>query len=90
MIIKKENQIELAFGTGDICIAGACFKDNPSNGVVMFSNQSPREINAVGDVIGGQEYDTNEFPVIMTFTKKESIDVLIAQLEQAKSEMISS
>ena len=89
MINKDEKQTKLAFGTGDICItSGRFLNDDEFIGVVTFNNQSPREINSIGDIKAGQEYKLSDFPVIMTFTKTESIDVLINTLEQAKAEML--
>lgn len=89
MIVNKEKNIELKFGTGDICInGGSVQKNNERIGVVAFSNQSPREIGSIGDKRADQPYSLDDFPVIMTFTKTESIDVLIEQLNQAKSDMV--
>lgn len=89
MIYKNENQFNLEFGTGDIGInGGVCIdKDNNKIGLVGFSNQSPREIGAVGDIKAGQPYKIEDFPVIMSFTKKESIDVVIAALIDSKNAM---
>ena len=85
MIINNGKQIELKFGTGDICVTGGRCEDF---GVVTFSDRTPREIGSRGDIIAGQVYDLNkDFPIIMTFTKKESIDVVIGALEQAKNDM---
>ena len=90
MINKNEKQTELEFGTGDICVNGGHFLDGDNKivGMVAFSNQSPREINAVGDVKAGQKCKVGDFPVVMTFTKAESIDVVINQLKQAKADML--
>ena len=88
MINKSEIQIELQFGAGDICVNGGCFmEENEKIGIVAFSNQSPREINSEGDIKAGTGHKLGEFPVIMTFYKKESIDVVIGQLEEAKKSM---
>lgn len=85
-MIKIDKQIELEFGKGDICIAGGHFFDGKGDkvGLVTFIDQEPREIGVEGITKGGQGYNVGEFPVIMTFTKKESIDVLIDQLKQAR------
>lgn len=90
MINKTNNQIDLEFGKGDICIAGGCFKDdeNKKVGLVTFIDQEPREIGIEGIVKGNQSYKVGDFPVIMTFDKSESIDVVIEQLKQAKNEML--
>ena len=90
MINKNEKQIELEFGKGDICIAGGYFENEKYEkvGLVSFIEQEPREIGAVGITTPYQEHKVGDFPVIMTFNKIESIDVVIEQLEQAKYEML--
>ncbi|MDI9208103.1 hypothetical protein MT361_05995 [Clostridium butyricum] len=90
MIKKDDKQIDLEFGTGDICVNGGRFLDenNKIVGMVAFSDQAPREIDDIGDVKAGQECKVGDFPVIMTFTKPESIDVVINQLKQAKADML--
>ena len=87
MIIKNDEHIRLEFGTGDICIAGG-YSDNEDNkeGFVIFTQQEPREIGSEG-VIKEGEINPEEYPIIMTFAKKESIDAVIGQLEKAKSFM---
>jgi len=89
VINKSKNQIDLEFGTGDICINGGGYTDskNKKIGMIAFSNQEPREIGIEGDVKVGQECKVGDFPVIMTFTKKESIDVVIKALLDAKEFM---
>ena len=87
MINLNKKQVELEFGNGDICIAGG-YTDHEDKraGFVIFTNQEPREIGSVG-VIKAGEVNLEDHPVVMTFSKKESIDVVIAQLEKAKSFM---
>lgn len=91
MIVEniKNEQIELAFGKGDICIAGGYIRDEMLNkiGLVTFINQDAREIGVEGITKGGVSHLVGEFPIIMTFTKTESIDAVISQLQQAKEEM---
>lgn len=89
MITKNDKQTELEFGKGDICISGGHYIDDSGNkvGVVTFIDQESRKIGIEGVTKGGQSYKVGDFPVIMTFTKKESIDVLIEQLLQAKNNM---
>ena len=89
MITNIGKQVELTFGKGDICITGGHIIYNGNKtGIVTFSNQSPREIGSAGAIEAGQKYDISEFPVIMTFTKPESIDAIISQLQRAKSSML--
>lgn len=88
MINKLENTIDCEFGTGDICVTGGSFEESGRKlGVVTMSNQAPREIGAEGDIKAGANYKLGDFPVILTFTKKESIDVVIRALENAKQDM---
>ena len=87
MIIKNDEHIRLEFGTGDICIAGGYSdKEDNKEGFVIFTQQEPREIGSEG-VIKEGEINPEEYPIIMTFAKKESIDAVIGQLEKAKSFM---
>lgn len=90
MINKNEKQIELEFGKGDICIAGGYFENekNEKVGLVTFIEQEPRKIGEVGITTPNEKHKVGDFPVIMTFNKVESIDVVIEQLEQAKYEML--
>ena len=87
MIIKNNEHIRLEFGKGDICIAGG-YSDNGDSkkGFVIFAQQEPREIGSEGAIKEG-EVNLEEYPIVMTFAKKESIDAVIGQLEKAKSFM---
>lgn len=88
MIKTYDNQIDLEFGTGDIGFnSGSYIEDNKKVGIIGFYNQEPRPIGAVADKVAGQEYSIGDFPIIMTFYKKESIDVIIEALLDAKKEM---
>lgn len=91
MIVKnnRNNQIELAFGNGDICIAGGYVRDCllQKSGLVTFINQEPRAIGAEGITKGGEVHLLGELPIIMTFTNEASVDEVIGQLQQAKEEM---
>jgi len=89
MINKDNKQVDLEFGKGDICVNPGHYVDgeNKKVGIVAFSNQSPREIGRVGDIKAHQEYKVGDFPVIMTFNKKESIDVVVQALLEAKENM---
>lgn len=90
MIKKSEKQVEMQFGTGDIGFnSGAITEDDNKVGIVIFYNQGSREIGSVGDIKAGTEVDIRDFPVMMTFYKKESIDVLVKALLEAKKEMSS-
>ena len=84
MIKKSEKRVEIQFGTGDIGFnSGAITEDGNRVGIIIFYNQEPREIGSVGDIKAGTEVDIRDFPAIMTFYKKESIDVLIEEIGRA-------
>ncbi len=88
MIKKSEKQVEMQFGTGDIGFnSGAIAEGDNKIGIIIFYNQEPRDIGSLGDIKAGTEVDIRDFPVIMTFYKKESIDVLIEALLEARKEM---
>ena len=88
MIKKNKEYTRLEFGNGDICVAGGYteHENNKITGFVLFTNQDPREIGSKGVVKAG-EVNLEDYPVVMTFSNKESIDVVVGQLEQAKSLM---
>mgnify|MGYP000883437703 CR=1 FL=1 len=88
MIKMLEHQAKLEFGTGDIGLnAGAIKEDGDKAGVIIFYNQEPRNIGDTGDIKAGTEVNINDFPVVMKFYGKESIDVVIKALLEAKKEM---
>lgn len=88
MIKKLEYQTKMEFGTGDIGFnAGAIKEDDDKVGIVIFYNQDPRKIGTTGDIKAGTEVNINDFPVIMKFHRKESIDAVIEVLLEAKKEM---
>ena len=86
MIIKNEEQVKLEFGSGDISIAGGYTTGDEIKGFVVFENQEARDIGSPGITKKG-EVDLNDYKVVMTFSKKESIDALIGQLELTKTYM---
>ena len=89
MIYSGKAQTELEFGKGDIGFNSGIF--NNSNGEVIgmvgFYSQEARQIGDEGDIKIGQECSVDDFPVLMTFTKIESIDVVISALLDAKNQM---
>ena len=88
MIKKLEHQTKMEFGTGDIGFnAGAIKEEDEKVGIVIFYNQEARVIGSTGDVKAGEEVDINDFPVVLKFYKKESIDVVIKALLEAKRDM---
>ena len=88
MIKKLEHQTKMEFGTGDIGFnAGVLKEEDDKVGVIIFYNQEPRNIGDQGDIKVGEEVDINDFPVIMKFYKKESIDAVVKALLEVKKEM---
>lgn len=91
MIKNLEHQVKMEFGTGDIGFnAGAIKEDDNKVGIIIFYNQESRNIGDIGDIKAGREVDINDFPVVMKFYRKESIDVVIEALLEAKKEMARS
>lgn len=86
MIKENKEQIKLEFGTGDISIAGGYTTGDKIEGFVVFENQEPREIGTPGITKKG-EIDLDDYKVVMTFNKKESVDALIGQLKKVKRYM---
>lgn len=85
-MIKKvdKRQTIIQFGTGDINIIPGILTEEDI-GIVGLRNQAPREIGLNnGDKAPN---NTDEFPIILQFDKKESIDVLIYALEETKKMM---
>ena len=88
MVKKLEHQTKMEFGTGDIGFnAGVVKEDDNKVGIIIFYNQESRNIGDIGDIKAGTEVDINDFPVVMKFYRKESIDVVIEALLEAKKEM---
>ncbi len=88
MIKNTEHQTKMELGTGDIGFnAGAVKEEDNKVGIIIFYNQEARQIGDVGDIRAGEEVDINDFPVVMKFYRKESIDVLIGALLEVKKEM---
>ena len=85
-MIKRcnKNQIIIQFGNGDVnIIPGILIEEDI--GIVGLRNQKARE---VGLNNGDKAPDnTEEFPILLQFNKKESIDVLIYALEEVKKMM---
>lgn len=89
MIKVLGHQTKMEFGTGDIGFnAGAIKEEGDKVGMIIFYNQECREIGAIGDIKAGTPVNLNDFPVVMKFYKKDSIDVLIEALLETKKEMV--
>lgn len=91
MIITKGNQKTLEFGDGDILIQGGIVYTSPARGLVTFNNQEPRPIGKNPDWPEGktEEVSPEYGEVRMTFTRIESIDCVIRQLQEMKQKLIN-
>jgi hypothetical protein len=88
MINYCEKTVDVEMGYGDVCVTGGSYEtENGKQGIVTFSDQKPREIGTPGEIEAGSEHTIGDFPVVITFAKKESIDVVIRMLQAAKREM---
>lgn len=74
-----KDKAKLEFGTGDIRVTG-CF--SYGTGALCMITQEPHEIGSKAPV--EDTWSVDEAQVIMTFTKPESIDALIAELQDVK------
>lgn len=80
-MIKGKSKME--FGTGDIRMTGCISQDV---GALCCITQESHEIGEKAPV--SDTWNAKEAQVIMTFTKTESIDALIAELEDVKALML--
>lgn len=78
-----KGKAKLEFGTGDIRMTGC---QSYGVGALCMITQEPHEIGSKAPV--SDTWSVNEAQVIMTFTKTESIDALIAELQDVKSLML--
>lgn len=84
-IIEDKKRTMLHFGTGDIHITDAQMKDSDGgHPLVIFHQMTPQPIGSSRPELHGTECD--DFAVGMTFEKPESIDAIIAVLNDFKAE----
>ena len=82
-MIKGKAKME--FGTGDIRMTGAL---SGGIGALCCITQEPHE---TGEKVPVEDtWDTEQAEVVLTFTKTESIDALIAELQDVKAMMNGS
>lgn len=79
-MIKGKAKME--FGTGDIFLLGGL---NEGDGVLFCMTQEPHEINERKKVEA--DWSAKKCDVIISFTRTESIDALIAELQNVKAMM---
>lgn len=80
----------LEFGLGDICMM--CIEANDTDGGplggLIFKATEPHPIGHDDASVLGKTTDDIQPEVIMTFSKVESIDVLIERLQMARSQFV--
>jgi hypothetical protein len=81
--VRKDSTVMIEFGASDICITGGDSSQS-EYGLVTLTNQKPRPIGTPGIHGAGSDVSPKNVDVWITFTNKESIDVLIHELEEAK------
>ena len=86
MITVVESKAKLQFGSGDISIIGSAEIDT-NIGYLSFVNQASSVIGSSNDLVG-DDYHPEKHQVVMTFTKTESIDALVLQLQNIKENML--
>lgn len=89
MIIEDDGKITVLMGDGDIRVNGGMVDDPTiALGCVMFSDQDPSPIGVDGEIDLDDCLVEND-QVRLVFSKVESIDVVMAQLQTAKDLMLS-
>lgn len=85
MIKVNEHNIELKFGTGDINILSGYVEEETQNiGYVGYRNQTPREIGLNTGDNADDIKSLEDMPIVMTFSKVESVDVVIDALKEIR------
>lgn len=77
-MIKGKSKVE--FGTGDILIT-PLVKEDLTKGCLVLQNKGNR---VIGEYSPTKDFEKSESDTLITFTKTESIDVLIERLEKLK------
>src|SRR5690625_1967227 len=84
-IIRKDENIKIQFGTGDILIHSG-MTNHEKDGLITVEEGEKQDIGIL--LKNDDPYvDVGNHPVSFVFTKTESIDVLIERLETAKKYM---
>lgn len=83
----SENATVADFGNGDIIVSSGWVVGEPK-ACVMFYGDIPNEIGKDHPERHLKSTDEIKQDIIFTFTKPESIDVLIEALEEAKNNLI--
>jgi len=93
MIKTKNYGVKAEFGTGDIHMFSGYDSDAKKGTLYLENHGEPHEIGTMSDDYMAKRFqnkilDESKMPCIMTFTKTESIDALIRQLEITKQCMV--
>lgn len=97
MPFKKENigkhhfLTVIEFGTGDISIAVATPEEGNASNQLWLSQHDPKPIEEWGNVVVPKRSETDELrspSIVLRFTKIESIDTLIKNLNVCKESML--
>ena len=86
MIKRNERNIEMKFGTGDINILTGYINESELKvtGYIGYRNQAPREIGLFGGDNAKDIKCLEDMPIVMTFDKVESVDVMIDALKEIR------
>jgi hypothetical protein len=87
-IVNIGDSKQLEFGFGDISVSAGLLKNNENMGVVVFMEQEKRPIGDYEKFKQPKEVEVSETPCRMIFTKTESIDVVIEELQRARAMML--
>lgn len=86
-MIKIGEQIKIEFGEGDIRIISSATTDGEV-GYLALDNQTPPRPIGKNTEKEKTPFDPSNYPIVMNFTKTESIDALIGELLNAKRNMM--
>jgi hypothetical protein len=77
------------FGNGDIAVGGFVANTPDGEKIAMLTLQNISESREIGstDITMDQEVKKMQFDILMTFPKKESIDVVLGALQQLKENL---
>jgi hypothetical protein len=91
MPIEKYNEsMQIHLGFGDVEVAHGLLTTEETIGCVCFFNRKEAQpIGTKTDYPDNFEVEVESIPVRITFDKKESIDVIIRALQDAKTMMIN-
>jgi hypothetical protein len=91
MPVEKWNDtVQVHLGFGDVEVAHGLLTTEETIGCICFFNRKePQPIGTLTEYPDNLEVEVEATPVRITFDKKESIDVMIRALQDAKTMMIN-